>query len=187
MNWQNGFRMVAVASLLGWLSGCNSAPSGPPPDALPESVHDHDDHGHDHGHDHAHAHGHPETGPNGGHLVEFETEEFHAEWLHDDDSGKLTIFILDGPAKAVVPISADHVTIEKTIGDKTESYQLAATDRPAGETKGAKFEIVDKPLIEALKTAGQGVEARLTVDIEGRTFAGKFEHQDHGHSHGHKH
>ena len=109
------------------------------------------------------------------------------EWLHDDESGKLTVFILDGAAKEMAPIAAEHVTIEKKIGDKVDRYQLPAVDRTESTPKVAKFEIVDKPLIEALKTAGQGVEAKLTVDIDGKAFTGQFEHHDHADGHGHKH
>jgi hypothetical protein len=176
-------RLSAAATLLAaacWL-GCNRPPSGPPPDVLPAGVHEVGE-GHDHGH---HHHGHAHLGPNGGHLVEFQTEEYHAEWLHDDESGKLTVFILDGAAKEAVPIAADEITIEKKIGDKVSTHQLAAAGRTTESQQSARFEVVDKPLIEALKTAGKGVEATLTVEIDGRKFTGKFEHDDHGHGHAH--
>jgi hypothetical protein len=168
-----------------WSLGCNSAPSGPPPAALPTEVHDHGPGGHDHAH--GHSHGHADTGPNGGHLVEFQSEDYHAEWLHDDESGKVTVFILDKAAKTNVPIANESITIEKKIGEKSEKYQLMA-QRADGETKTAKFEIVDKPLIEALKSVGHGIEAIVSVEIDGKAFTGKFEHHDHGdHGHGHKH
>jgi hypothetical protein len=169
LTWLAAAGFVLVAS-----TGCSSAPSGPPPDAVPLGVHDHD-------------HGHPATGPNDGHLIEFQTEDYHAEWLHDDQSGKLTIYILDGPAKAVVPIAAESITIEKKIGSKVETYRVPAADRSEASSKSAKFEITNKPLIEALKSAGQGVDATLTVVIDGQTLTGKFEHHDHGHHHHHKH
>ena len=120
-------------------------------------------------------------------MVEFQSEDYHAEWLHDDGSGQLTVYILDRTAKALAPIAAPHITIEKKIGDKTERYELRAADGGDKSSKVAKFEIVDKPLIEALKSAGQGVDAKLLVEIEGKSFEGKFEHHDHGHDHGHKH
>lgn len=172
-----------VVALVG-LAGCNSStpPSSPPP-VYPTHVADHE--GHDHGH--SHDHGHAEEGPNGGHLIELGNEEYHAEWVHDDDSGKLTVYILDAEAKKVVPISASTVTIEKKIGDKADKYELLAVGRTEADPKTAQFQITDKPLVEALKSAGQGVEANLSVDIDGKPFQGKFEHQEHDHHHAHKH
>jgi hypothetical protein len=176
------FAAAIVLTAIG-LSACNSS-SPSPPTTLPAHVEDHDGHDHAHGHDHGHA----DEGPNGGHLIELGTEEYHAEWLHDDESGKLTVFILGGSAKEPVPLSAKSIVIEKKIGEKAEKYEIPAAGRTDNTGKGAQFELVDKPLVEALKMAGQqGVEAKLIVDIEGKTFEGKFEHHEHGHHHGHKH
>jgi hypothetical protein len=173
----------AAFAVSGWICGCNNSPPASPPTVYPSHVEDHEGHGHDHAHDHSHA----DEGPNGGHLIELGNEEYHAEWLHDDDSGKLTVYILDAAAKKNVPISATSITIEKKIGDKADKYELLAIGRTDAEPKAAQFEITDKPLVEALKSAGQGVEASLSVDIEGKAFQGKFEHHEHGHHHGHKH
>src|SRR5262245_6577760 len=121
-----GITFTLVASL-----GCNSSPTGPPPAVVPREVHDHG-----HGQSHSgHDHGHPNTGPSGGHLVEFQTEDFHAEWLHDDETGKLTIYILDGAAKQPVPIAAESISIEKKIGEKAEKYQLTGVDRSEAAAK----------------------------------------------------
>jgi hypothetical protein len=185
MNWRITISRSAIAAaIVGMILGCNSSPPSPPT-VYPTHVEDHEGHGHDHAHDHGHSHA--EDGPNGGHLIELGHEEFHGEWLHDDDSGKLTLYILDGTAKKTVPISATSVTIEKKIGDKVDKYELQAVGRSDTSTKSAQFEITDKPLVEALKTAGQGVDATLIVDIEGKAFQGKIEHHEHGHHHGHKH
>lgn len=178
MRWTSYLLAAGLGFGLPLFVACNSSPSGPP-DILPTQV---EDGGHDHAHHH--AHGHPDEGPNGGHLIELGNEEYHGEWLHDDESGRLTLFILDGSAKEMFPISARTVTIEKKIGDKTETYELAAAGAEEG-AKSAKFEIVDKPLIEALKTAGKGVDAVLVVDIEGKNFRGAIEHHEHGHHHHH--
>src|SRR5688500_14491837 len=77
-------QMFFCASILAMsvlISRCNSPPPSPPA-VLPSHVED--------GHGHAHAHSHADEGPNGGHLIELGNEEYHGEWLHDDDSGKLT-------------------------------------------------------------------------------------------------
>jgi len=176
--------------MLAWQVGCAPTASAPPVAAGDGHAHDGHDHGPDgalpkapldeHGHDHSHA----EAGPNGGHLLVLGDEKFHVEWLHDDEAGKLTVFILDGTAKKLVPIAAEKLVIEKKIGDKTDKYELVAVDRQGDMPKTAKFEIVDKPLIEALQAVGDGVEASIAVDVNGESFVGKFTKHDHA---GHKH
>ncbi len=95
-----------------------------------------------------HAHEHPAEGPHGGHLVELaepgkeSKEEYHAEWLHDDATGKVTVYILDGKAKVTVPIAADTVVIKVKASDETGSHDLDAVDRTSGDKPTAfKFEI----------------------------------------------
>ena len=134
--------------------------------------------GHAHSHGHTHGHSHEEAGPHGGHLVELGEEEYHAEWLHDDESGLITVYVLDGDAAADVPILADQITIDVKIGGNSSQHLLAAVD-PAEETGTARFELSDKSLIEALKIAGQGAEAEITVEIQGTPYTGHFEHDAH--------
>lgn len=143
--------------------------------------HGHDDHGHDEhgheGHDH-HGHSHEALGPHEGHLIEIGDEAYHAEWLHDDDSGQITMFILDSEMKEEVPIAAPSVMIRYTIGDKTADAELDAVD--AGDDgKTAKFQTTSKPLIEVLKMAGQGVDAEVLVEIDGQSLRGSFAHEPH--------
>ncbi len=179
------FSVTTIGLTVIWLSGCSPATNTNSTSNSTTSNQSHDSHeGHDHGHE-GHAHSHAEVGPNGGHLLELGNEEFHVEWAHDDESGKLTAFILDGAAKELVPISAEKLTIEKTIGERTDKYDLVAVDRQGETPKSAKFEIVDKALVAALKMVGDGVEASITVDVNGQPFTAKFtKHEDH---HGHKH
>lgn len=182
MRFYSILSVAALGSAL-WLGCSNSQPiSGDPPPIV--DGHDHDHSGHDHsGHDHGHSHAH--LGPNGGHLMELGDEEYHLEWTHDDDSGKLTVFILDGNVKELVPIAAEKIVIEKSIGTRSDKYELTAVDRQGEVPKSAKFEIVDKALVTALKAVGDGVEASLSVDINGKPFTVPFvKHEDH---HGHKH
>lgn len=175
-----------IAVLLLWTVGCSTKPISGDPPQLPSDHSGHDHSGHDHGHEgHDHGHSHAELGPNGGHLIELGDEQFHAEWTHDADSGKLTVFVLDGAAKELVPIAAEKITIVKKLGERTDSYDLVAVDRKGETPKSAKFEIVDKALIEALTLVGDGVEASITLDINGQSFTKEFtKHDDH---HGHKH
>ena len=60
---------------------------------------------------------------------------------------------------------------------------------PAAEGQASdavsQYSLTDRPLVEALKAAGQGVEVRLNVDINGKTYQAALEH--HEHEHGHEH
>src|SRR3990167_6278455 len=88
------------------MAACNSsAPPAQPPVVKEAS-----------GHDHAH----PETGPNGGHLVELGEEEYHIEWTHDDKSGLVTLYVLDGAAKSTVPVAAETISITAKVEDSIE-------------------------------------------------------------------
>jgi hypothetical protein len=124
----------------------------------------------------AHAHDHSLSGPHGGHLLELGDEAYHIEWLHDDE-GLLTLYVLDGSMEQEVPIAASKITIQRTIGDDTKSCELVAVGAESGRT--ARFEATDKSLIEALKLAGQGVTAQLSVEIDGQPFVAEFEHDAH--------
>ena len=173
------FRTALAVVVCAVAVGCNSSSTPSPAPVSPAtetSSHD--------GHDHGHSHAHPETGPNGGHLVELGDEEYHIEWTHDDESGLVTLYIVDGAVKELVPIPADSITVSAKI-EKTEDYVLLAVE-PIGEPPtSAKFELKNPELIESLKLAGRGTEVSIPVTINGKDYVGVFEHHDHGHGHNH--
>jgi hypothetical protein len=170
---------VMVFAMAMFTTGCGSKPK--PPAVVGPAAHDHS--GHDHGHHHEHA-----TGPNGGHIVELGEEQYHAEWLHDDATGKVTIILLDGEMKKEVPTAAEAATITVTIGDgepKVYSLPAVVAAEPATEGSGtSRFELIEPALITAL-TIGEGATAVLSIEIEGQPYSAKIEH--HAHDHGHKH
>lgn len=133
---------------------------------------------------HAHDHDHAKAGPHGGRLIELGREEYHGEWVHDDQSGKVTVYMLDGEAEQAFPIEAKAIVVLATIDNEEQEFKLEpvspSTDTPP---KTAQFELVNKKLGELLKSVGHGVEATLTADIEGKVFVGKFEdiHDHHDH------
>ena len=180
------YRLLGLTCLLAALVTWGCAPA-PPPAADSHEGHDHDHEGHDHAHDEkgheGHDHSHAELGPNGGHLLELGEEKYHAEWVHDDQAGKLTVFVLDGSAKQLVPIAAEKLTLEKKVGERADQFELVAVDRQGETPQTAKFEIVDKSLIEALKMVGDGVEANLTLDVNGESFTVPFAKHEHEHKH----
>lgn len=171
----HGLLVLTTLAVALWTIGCNpdsAEVTGSPPEV-----------GHEE-HDHAHDHGH--GGLHGGHIIELGKEEYHAEWTHDD-TGKITVYILDAEMKKEVPIAAEEITIETKIGEKAGSYKLAAVEPTEGETpKASKFEIVDKGLLGVLESLSEGVTAKLVIaDINGKPYEAAFEHHSHDHGHAH--
>lgn len=165
---------ITVVFFLSLLTGCGGTHDHGPNDP--------DADGH-HGHAH-HAHG--DLGPNGGHVVEFDREGYHAEWLHDDKAGKLTVIILDESAgkEAAIPASSVAITISVkdaagTANDTT--YELVAVNASQSEPRTAsRFENSkpDKNLLTHAKM-GDAVNARLVVKIGDETYVGPIKHEGH--------
>jgi len=171
---------LLTAALVAWGAGCTSSTTTT--STAKTDDHGHDDHGHE-GHDHAHDH--PAHGPNGGHILETDTEGYHFEWTHNED-GLVTVYALDASAEKALPIAASELTINVKIADQQPSFQLPAVD--ASEGKATKFEVTDKELLgvlEALDGKSESVTATLVANIEGldKPVTAKFEAHDHDHKH----
>lgn len=175
-----GFMTVVAVLLVGvWLAGCDrSAP--PSPKTPTGGTGKGDEHGHEHGHEH---HDHAAHGPHGGHIIELGHEEYHAEWTHDDESGKVTVYILDGDMKNEVKIESPDISINTKIGDAEKDYTLAAEDASDSDPpQASKFSIEDKALVVALEAAGkEGASARLKVKIKNKEFSSPITHDAHDH------
>ena len=153
-------------------TGCNQNASGP---AAPAA----------NGGGHA-EHAHPTEGPHGGDLIELGNEEYHAELVHDEKGGKVTIYILDAEAKVAVPIEAAELTINLKHDGQAEQFKLAASpDASDPQGKSSRFVSDDSELGEDLEH--KGAEPQLVATINGKQYRGKIEHGDHGHEGGHKH
>ena len=165
------FLLLLAASLV--FAGCGS-PAGNAPVA--EDAHDHgDEHAHD---DHAHG----ELGPNGGEIIEL--GEHHAELVHDDAAGTVTVYVLDGAMTASVPVDATEATINITHGDAADQFKLTATpirSDPAG--KSSRFVSSDATLGKALDL--EDAVAVFVVTIDGTQHRGNIEHDHAGHDHAH--
>ncbi len=141
-----------------------------------------------HGHnDHAHSH---DTGPAGGHIIELGDEQYHVEWLHDDEEGRLTFIVRDGDVKEEVPIDADHLTVELTVKndqgeDVSQEIEIPAIGRTDEKPQTARFELVDKAAIVSI-VGGKDVKVMLHVPIGEEDFSAEIKHDaHHGHSHSH--
>ncbi len=140
---------------------------------------------------HSHAsdraeHGHAEVGPHGGDLIELGEEEYHAEIIHDEQSGTITIHLLSGDAKKLVAIPAADIKINLKHGDKAEQFKLVAspiaTD-PEGST--SRFVSTDAELANDLDI--EGCKAKLVVVIAGKQYRGDVAHHHHDEEHGEGH
>ena len=108
-------RRAVVIVLVALVTGCGS-PSAESTSTQTTATEHADDSGHQQG----------ETGPNGGHLIELDQGQYHAEWLHDDASEKVTVILLDDKPAQEVAIAAEHVTIDLAVGDQRNAYELKA-------------------------------------------------------------
>ena len=134
------------------------------------------------------AHAHPSEGPHGGGLIELGNEAYHAELVHDEASGEVTIYILDGAAKNEVAIESKEITINLKHGDTVQQFVLA-TSPQATDTAGksSKFVALNAKLGEELHEGHDS--AQLVLTIAGKQYRGAIKHDhDHGHDHkGHDH
>ena len=179
---------LVFASALG-LCAAGCSPAAPPAPALRETVTTpppgtvapaHDDHGHDHD-----DHGHASEGPHHGALVELGNEEYHAEVVHDDATGSVTVYLLDSSAKKSATTLATEAVINLKHGDTPEQFKLAAQPEegnPAGQT--SRFTLTDKELVEHLHEAAAG--AKLNITIGDTPYSGAIPAEDHA-AHGHEH
>ncbi|WP_417385920.1 hypothetical protein [Gimesia sp.] len=136
--------------------------------------------------EHDHDHDHPSEGPHHGSLIELGKEVYHAELVHDEKSGAVTIYILDGAAKASVPITAESVLVNVKHDGKGQQFTLAAAPEQGDpEGKSSKFTTQDKALGELLDE--KGTTARLVLEIDGKSFTGEIDAHDHEHDHDHGH
>lgn len=123
------------------------------------------------------GHVHPPHGPNGGHVVEAfnadKSKDHHLEWLYDDDSGKVTVTVLDEEMKNEVGIDAESVFVDVKEEGKTVPYELKAANRTEGENPTAtRFELVDQKLTTLM--ADEKLDAMLRVTASGEEFKGKI-------------
>ena len=157
--------IVCLAALV--MVGCNSSSeTGDHKPAEPADPHA--------GHDHS------SLGPHGGHILELGNEDYHAEWRFDNDSGKVTIYLLDSAVKKAVTTTATSISVQVTHGDNVSDYELPAINQSEDDPPTtSEFELVDTVMLELLKGVGHGIDASLKVVIGDKEYTGAFGHLPH--------
>ncbi|TWU27484.1 hypothetical protein [Bythopirellula polymerisocia] len=125
---------------------------------------------------------HPTEGPHQGSLIELGEEAYHAEMIHDEDAGSVTIYLLDSKAKINVPIEAAELTINLKQEGQSKQFLLASfpdASDPSG--KSSRFQSTDAELTEALDQ--EGTVAQLVVSIDGKQYRGTIQHEHDEDSH----
>lgn len=122
---------------------------------------------------------HAEVGPHKGSLVELGDEEYHAEIVHDEKAGTVTIYLLGSDAKSTVTTEAKEVVINAKVKGKAVQMKLKAAPQKGDKTGTTScFASKSKELMELLDD--EAVKPVLRVTIAGKTFNGAIEH-DHEH------
>ena len=127
--------------------------------------------------DHA-GHEHGAHGPHDGELIELGRGEYHAEIVHDEAAGKVTVYLLDGSAKQPVGAAEEELTLNVVADGKTTQFKLAAAPG-ADAAKNSQFESSEPELGQALDA--KDLKGRLTVTVDGKPYSGELTAHDHDH------
>lgn len=132
-----------------------------------------------------HGHQHPTKGPHGGAIVELGDEELHAEVLHDDAAGTVTVYLLDGEVKRYMTIASPEIVINVRHNKKAVQFKLKAKPQSSDrDGRSSRFEVKNQQLVELLDA--HDAEAQLKLVVGKRSYVGKIVH-NHDHDHGHDH
>lgn len=121
------------------------------------------------------GHVHPTEGPHGGELIELGNEEYHAELLHDDDTGTVTIYILNEAADEQVAIDESEITVNAKQDGQPAQFKLAATpDASDSPGRSSRFVSNDNDLATLLDE--HEADPRLVLAIKGKSYRGLIAH-----------
>jgi len=128
-----------------------------------------------HGHSHTGDYGH--RGPHDGHVIELgHDHKYHAELVENDDSERLTVYILDRDLNEI-SIDQKSIVLILSAGGETTSYKLDAVDH-ARSPAVSRFESTDKALFHTWEQYAD-LTGKLRVTIEGVSYVGRVAHHSH--------
>jgi hypothetical protein len=92
------------------------------------------------------------------------------------------VHLLDADIKQDVSTTAELIMISTTIRGEQQTYELAADNQDESDPpRATRFAITSPSLLTALKQVGAGVQADISVIIDGKMFRGSFEKHEHDH------
>lgn len=165
----NLFTLALAATTFGF-AGCNDASTTVETAPPPATVDGQDDHA---------GHAHPSEGPHQGSLIELGNEEYHAELVHDEATGSVTIYVLNAAATSQVPIDATEIMINLKHDGKPKQFKLAAA-ADAGDPQGKSSRFVSTDVELGKHLDEEAADPKLVLTINGKSFRGAITH-DHDH------
>lgn len=142
--------LSAIVGLSLTLSGCDSSGKNQGANSGASS----NDHDHDHDHEE-----HADHGPNHGHLITDDSEEFGLEWTHSSKNNIIRVFLLDSKNEKNQAAKADSVTVTRATGNSPDKWVLAPVNaNEAGET--AEYMLDSEDLNRAM-ALGVNVEVKI--------------------------
>ena len=117
--------------------------------------------------------GHLDYGPHGGPCVEWGNEDFHAEFIVDAGKKQVTIYILDGTAKAAPKIAADKINVDLSIISVKPPVKVELKhDKDASSDKGIAFVGTNDAFAKP-----DGVKINVSGKVDGKPYSGDVEYK----------
>ncbi len=128
---------------------------------------------------------HVEKGPHGGQVFEL-GGAYHAELVHDDKSGLISVYLLDEQVRDAVAIEDAQIVVNAMVQGKPATFELAAAPLPSdAEGRSSRFQSKDDALLHSLEDHDS--KSRLRANIEGKQYVTDVtaceEHDHEGHDH----
>ena len=110
----------------------------------------HHDHDHDEGNGHHHHHHEP---PHGGVPIVLGDEEYHLEFLIDNEKGIMMMYVMDAHMENFVRIASPEIVMKVTVGDKSADLKfIPQASNTTGESVGdTSLFIAEDEIIKELK------------------------------------
>ncbi len=124
-----------------------------------------------------HGHGHEEKGSHGGEIQELgDKDDTHAELVHDQAAGKLTLYLLGKDGKTPVAIKdAPKINLKAKAGNRQVPMKAV---NPAADGSASQFEAAD----EGFKA--DPLDGRIAITLGGKPYHIQLD-AHFGHDHGH--
>ena len=132
-----------------------------------------------------HQHHHVHIAPHGGTLVELGDHEFNLEFVHEEDTGSLGLYVLGAHAEKYLRISQSSISIRLAAGDESQEIILeAVANELTKETVGdTSYFSAQSDWLKRHVFSGKIV----SVDINGSIFADVSFDLGDSHEHHHHH